>query len=253
MQSPRQLMDDFQESGEPSAVEAELKHMAEAYAPFPALVRLPDFLSVDAALALLPDASERDFARDEIHSQLEDGGNGALRGAFLDGDEQRLFALWVAGHLTQALAVYDRGRLAAKRIVSRGQPMLGELLEERDGSRLKILVERITTMSVCCLPRSLDVLRVSRRGILSEVLSFPKSHANVGPGVSWSFLNHFEFEGERVVISSVLSADLPSYELVYDKRVGRYQPTAATAKLLVEAQRERERLRADGTLPYDAF
>ena len=232
----------------PAQVEAELKHTAEAYASFQALRRLPDFLSLDQLLAMMPEQYERDTLRDQIHAQLEGGEGQALLGARLDDSDERLQALWLAGNLTQVLAIYDGGRLTAKRVVSRGKPMLGDVLAERDGSRLEILIESITSMSVCCHPMSLDVLRVSKRGVLTQALSFPRGHAEVGPGVRWSFLNHFEFEGQRVVISSAFPGGLPSYELVYDPRAGKYQPTPATVKLLTAERREREKLKASGQL-----
>jgi hypothetical protein len=231
----------------PKEVVAERKAFAEAYPPFPKLRRLPDFLSVDQALAMLP-TEERDYVREEIHQQLEGGENDVLLGASLDEGVERLFALWVRGNLTQVLAVFDAGKLTGKRVISRGQPMLGELLEEADGPRLEILIERITTMSVCCLPMSLEVYRVTRRGILTQVLDFPRGHVEVGPGERWSFLNHFEFEDPRVVISSAYPGNQPTYELVFDPKSGRYMPTPATAKRLAEERRERERSKASGQL-----
>ena len=231
----------------PKEVVAERKAFVEAHPPFPRLSRLPDFLSVDQALAMLP-AEERDYAREEIHRQLDGGDSEALLGAVLDEGTERLFALWVRGNLTQALAVFDAGKLTAKRVISRGKPMLSEVLAEPDGPRLEILIERVTTMSVCCLPMSLEVYRVSKRGTLTQVLDFPRGHVEVGPGERWSFLNHFEFDDPRVVISSVHPGGQEPYELVFDPRSGKYQPTSATAKRMVEEQRERERLKASGQL-----
>ncbi len=230
----------------PPEVQRELEHMRETYQPLPALRRLPDFLSVDAVLSLMPEsAGERDWLRDSIHTQLE-GGEGPLLGLSLD-DAERLFVLWLSGNLEQVLAVYDGPRLTGKSLVSRGRPMLGHVLSEADGDRPEILIERITSMSVCCHPMSLDVMRISKRGALTRVLTFPKGHAEVGPGVRWSFLNHFEFSGDRVVITSVYPSDGPSYELVFDKR-GQYVATPASAKRLADERREREKSKASGPI-----
>lgn len=231
----------------PKEVVAERKAFADAYPAFPKLRRLPDFLSVDQAVAMLP-VEERDYVREEIHQQLEGGDNEALLGATLDEGAERLFALWVRGNLTQVLAVFDAGKLTGKRVISRGKPMLGELLQEPDGPRLEILIERITTMSVCCLPMSLEVYRVSRRGILTQVLDFPRGHVEIGPGERWSFLNHFEFQDPRLLISSAYPGDHPPYELAFDPKSGKYVPTPATAKRMAEERRERERAKASGPL-----
>jgi len=127
--------------------------------------------------------------------------------------------------------------MTAKRVIERGQPKLADVLSETDGPRPEILVQRIDSMSVCCHPLVLDVWRVDKRGALSQVLSFPRGHAEVGPGVRWSFLNHFEFESDRVVVTRVFPVDGKRYELVYDRSLRRYRPTTATAKLLVEEKR----------------
>lgn len=241
-------MEEREERGRaPKEVLAERKAFEEAYPPFPKLRRLPDFLSVDQAVAMLPE-EEREHVREEIHQQLEGGENEALLGAVLDEGAERLFALWVRGNLTQVLAVFDAGKLTAKRVISRGKPMLGELLEEPDGPRLEILIERITTMSVCCLPMSLEVYRVNRRGILTQVLDFPRGHVEVGPGERWSFLNHFEFQAPRLLVSSVYPGGAPPYELVFDPKSGKYVPTPFTAKRMAEERRERERAKASGQL-----
>jgi hypothetical protein len=221
-------------------VEAELAEWEE-YEQLPPLRRLPDFLSVDDVMALFPDDSEN-AVRDEIHAQLEGAESGPLRGSYLDPQQEQIFVLWVHGNLMQALAVYDGKRLASKREVSRGQAVLGDVVSEDGELRSEILIRRITSMSVCCHPMSLEVLRVSKRGRLDEVLDFPLGYAEVGPGVRWSFLNHFEFTGDRVVIHDVTVDQGPRYELEFDPRSARFQPTPATAKLLRE---ERARDKAE--------
>jgi len=219
----------------PREVTDELEWTAKEYPELPALRRLPDFLSVDALVALAP-ASERGFVRERLHAQLDGTEQGALLGTFVD-DEERLLVLWIAGNLTQVLAVFDGSRLAARRVIERGTPRLGEVLGEQDGTRAEILVERIDSMSVCCHPLALDVLRVGPHGALREVLTFPRGHADVGPGVLWSFLNHFDFQDDRVVITHAFPADGTRYELVFKPQSGRYEPTPATAKLLAAERR----------------
>ncbi|MDF3070710.1 MAG: hypothetical protein K0R38_6311 [Polyangiaceae bacterium] len=240
--------DDYREP--PPAVALELKHMSESYQELPSLRRLPDFLSLNALLALMPDSGERDFLRQAVHIQLEGGEGGALLGAYLD-DEKRLLALWLTGHFTQALAIYDGQRLAGQATIQRGRAMLRDVLAEADGSRAELLVQHITTMSVCCLPSSLDVYRVSKHGALSKVLSFEKSHADVGPGVRWGFMNHFEFKDDRVLIQRIFPDAGPSYDFVYDARTRRYQPTSVTTQLLVDERRKRVNADAgdDGPAP----
>lgn len=239
--------EDFRQK--PKEVEAELKSFSEAYTPMPRLRRLPDYLSVDQVVAMLPEEGDRTYLREEIHQQLEGGLNDALLGSFLDETDQRLFALWARGNLVQVLAVYESGKLLSKRVISRGKaPLLADLLPERDGARLEILIERVTTMSVCCLPLSLEVYRIGKRGAVTQVLDFPRGHVEVGPGERWSFLNHFEFDGDRVVVSSAFPGDQPSYELRFDTASGKYLPTPATAKQLADERRERAKLKASGQL-----
>jgi hypothetical protein len=215
----------------PEAVTRELEHMEKSYAPLPRLERLPDFLSVDDVLALHPEAAARESLREQIHQQFSGAGE-ALSGSFLD-DDQRVFVLWISdGTLTQVLATFEGGKLVGRAAISRGQAKLGHVLAESDDERAEILVEHITSMSACCYPKSLSVYRVGRRGALSKVLSFEKSHSEVGPGVRWDFMNHFEFGAGRVVIQRVHPEGGVSYEFVYDAGAGRYRPTPGTVRRL---------------------
>jgi hypothetical protein len=234
----------------PIAVERELEEFEKTYEPLPPLRRLPDHLSVNAVLALLPDDSETEYLREGIHAQLEGSGVGPLFGAYLDEEQERLFALWLAGNLTQVLAVYDGRRLAGRRVVSRGKAVLGDVVSEPDGVRPEILIERITSMSVCCHPLSLEVLRVGKRGALTEILNHPRGHADVGPGVRWGFLNHFEFENDRAVVTRVFPEGGPRYEFAFDPRRGRFQPTPATAQALRAEQLSKKHADAHGDVSF---
>jgi hypothetical protein len=234
----------------PKAVERELEEFEKTYEPLPPLRRLPDHLSVDAVLALLPDDSETEYLRDGIHAQLEGSGAGPVFGAYLDAELERLFVLWLAGNLTQVLAVYDGRRLAGRRVVSRGKAVLGDVVSEPDGIRPEILIERITSMSVCCHPLSLEVLRVGKRGALTEILNHPRGHADVGPGVRWGFLNHFEFENDRAVVTRVFPEGGPRYEFAFDPSRGRFQPTRATGQALREEQRSKKQAEAQGDVSF---
>ncbi len=223
-------------AGRPSeAVQRELDSFGESYPPLPLLRRLPDFLSVNAALALLPDPDQREALREQLHAQLEGAPEGPLRGAFLD-EQQRLQALWIGGFLVDVLAIYDGSRLTGKLVGMRGTPRLGDVLAESDEARQEILIERVDSTSVCCLPLSLEVVRVSKHGALTRVLRHPRGHAHVGPGVRYDFLNHFEFDRDRVLVTPVVPAAAPGvvYELVFDRASRRYQPTAATRRLMAE-------------------
>ena len=224
----------------PPEVEREIKHMSETYRQLTPLRRLPDFLSVDAVLALMPDAHERNDLRNEIHGQLEGHGGWTLLGDYLDEGQERLFVLWLGGYPTQVLAVYEGGRLTGKSVIWAGRPMLGDVLSEADGSRPEILIERVTSKSDCCWPWTLDVMRVSKRGVLTRVLTFPRGQAEARPVIRWNSFNHFEFAGDRVQISSVYPGG-PTYELVFDKGTGRFEPTPATRKLLAAERREGEK------------
>jgi hypothetical protein len=227
-----------------AAVERELESFEKAYETFPALRRLPDFLSVDAVLALMPDEAETHYLREGIHAQLEGAGVGPLFGAYLDEEQERLFALWLGGNLTQMLVVFDGRRLAGKRVISRGKAWIGDVVSEADGARPEILIENITSMSVCCHPVNLTVLRVGKRGALTEALSFPRGHADVGPGVRWSFLNRFEFADDRTVVTRVVPEGGPRYEFAFEPRSGRFQPTRATAQALREERSSKKKVEA---------
>jgi hypothetical protein len=206
--------------------------MSRAYEELPKLERLPDFLSVNDVLALFPEAAGRDGLRQRIHEQLSGSGMTALSGLYLD-EEERLFVLWISdGALTQVLSTFYGEKLLGRVALERARPMLGDVLGESDGPRPELLVEHITSMSVCCLPESLSVYRIGKRGALNKALTFAKSHREVGPGVRWDFMNHFEFGEGRVEIQRIHPESGPRYEFLFDGRVGRYQPTAATLKVM---------------------
>jgi hypothetical protein len=81
---------------------------------------------------------------------------------------------------------------------------------------------------------NLIVLRIGKRGALTEVLRFPRGHADVGPGVRWRFLNRFEFADDRAVVTRVVPEGGPRYEFAFEPRSGRFQPTRATEQALRE-------------------
>lgn len=222
----------------PPEVERELEHFRAAYSRLPPLEHLPDFLSLNALLKLHPDA-ESEGLREQIREQLAapapaaraaDVAFAPLRGAPLD-DDGRLTVLWIHGSLTQVLATFEGDRLVGRAVVQRGEPFLGEVLAEGDGPRSEVLVRSITSMSVCCHPESLLVFRVGRRGALRQVLSFELGHSEVGPGVRWDFLNHFEFDApaRRVVVTRVFPQQGQRWELVFDERAGKYRQLSGAA------------------------
>jgi hypothetical protein len=222
--------DDYRKT--PDVIERELEHMNRAYEELPKLERLPDFLSVNDVVALFPEAAGRDGLRQQIHDQLSGGGTTVLSGLYLD-EEERLLVLWITdGALTQVLSTFYGEKLLGRVTLERARPRLGDVLGESDGARPELLVEHITSMSVCCLPESLSVYRVGKRGALSKVLTFAKSHREVGPGVRWGFMNHFEFSEGRVEIQRIHPDGGPRYEFLFDGRLGRYQPTAGTVKVM---------------------
>ncbi len=215
-------------------VERELEHIKTEYQALPALTSLPDFLSVNDVLALLP-SDDHEYMRDELHAQLQNRDEaGRILGAYLD-SEQRYFMLWVpdAVGLGQVLAIYDaKGAMVERRAISRGKPLLRDILEleseplaARGYSVPELFIERITTMSVCCLPMVFEIYALNAAGKLRKLLEYPRAHTDVGPGVTWQFLNHFEFAGTRLSVSPVLGAD-KSVDAVfeYGKSQGRYLP-----------------------------
>jgi hypothetical protein len=232
----------------PAEVERELEHFAASYTVLPPLRRMPDFLSLNAVLKLHPEA-EGEGLRERIHEQLgraaeltsddelhsEDLHSAPLRGTTLD-DEGDLVLLWVHGSLTQVLATYYRQRLSRRVEVQRGQPFLGEVLPEMGAPRSELLVRSITSMSVCCLPHSLLVYRIGQRGELRRVLSFERGYSEVGPGVRWGFLNHFDFDAQagRLLVTRIYpepNAEQESrWELRFDESAGKYLPLRGSPK-----------------------
>jgi hypothetical protein len=244
----RRLPDDDFDNRQPAeAVKRELEQFKKSYAPLEPVRSLPDFLSVDAVVALMPDENSRDTVREGLHRELAGESENLVLGGYLD-EEQQLFALFLnSGVLTDVLVVFDHGRLASKIVTSRAQPVLGDVLPERDGTRREILLERITSPSLCCLPISLEVYRVSKRGALTLVLDHPRGHVDVGPGDRWSFLNHFEFSDKGVKVSRAFPEGGPSYEYAFDAASGHYRPTPATLKQLAEEQQRRTNARKSGS------
>lgn len=207
--------------------------MATSYEPLPKLDHLPDFLSVNAVLALYPEASGRDSLREEIHKQLYEQTSDVLSGRYLD-EAERLFVLWVGnGWLTQVLAVYDGSRLAGRAEIQRGQAFLGDVIAEGTESRSEVLVSNITTLSVCCRPRSLSIYRIGPKGTLTRAFSFEQSYSEVGPGVRWGFMNHFDFAANRVVVERVFPASSERWEFVYEPGSVRFQPTPETQRAIL--------------------
>ena len=231
--------DDFDHPRPSPAVTKELEEFKKSYSALEPVKRLPDFLSVDAVVALMSDEGDRGTIRDGLHRQLDGADDNAVLGAYLD-DEQQLFVLFLnSGVLTDVLAAYNNGRLASKVVTSRAQPVLGDVIPEKDAARPEILLQRITSPSACCYPLSLEVYRVSKQGALTKVLDQPRGHVDVGPGERWSFLNHFEFSDKGVKVSRIFPEGGPSYDYAFDAASGRYQPTPATLKQLAEEQQRR--------------
>lgn len=231
--------DDFDHPRPSEAVTKELELFKKSYAALEPVTRLPDFLSVDAVVALMPGEGDRGTIRDGLHRQLDGADDGAVLGAYLD-EEQQLFVLFLnSGVLTDVLAVFNNGRLASKVVTSRAQPVMGDVVPEKDAARPEILLQRITSPSACCYPMSLEVYRVSKQGALTKVLDQPRGHVEVGPGERWSFLNHFEFSDKGVKVSRIFPEGGPSYEYAFDPASGRYQPTPATQKQLAQEQQRR--------------
>jgi hypothetical protein len=209
------------------------------YESLPKLERLPDFLSVDDVLALFGGGDSRDYLRDAIHSQLSDQGDAAITGGKVDQQGEGHYVLWVHDNLEQVAAVYDkRGRRTDKKLFSRGALMVADVLTydakaETNNPHLELIVERITSMSVCCLPVSWEVYRVNAQGRLIRVMEFPKNYHAVGESVRYGFMHHFEFSPDnRLVITPVHPASEKRFEFSFSRHTGRYTPTKKTAASL---------------------
>jgi hypothetical protein len=225
-------------SAPPPAVVADERDFASNHEELPALQALPDFLSVNDVLALLP-AEQREATRDGVRAQFRESQGEIVRGVYLD-SEERHFLLWVDAHLEQYAATYDaNGQVLDRRVFSRARPYLRDVIEletaaelARGLSRTELVVNRITTMSVCCLPSSLEVYALGRGGRLREVFAFERSHVDVGPGVRYEFANHFEFSDRRVSVSRIHPPEDLRWEFVYRPELGRYAATPETARRL---------------------
>jgi hypothetical protein len=245
--SPAEPLADFDLGGaglgdrraEPEEVAAENAHFASTYAELPRLARLPDFLSVKQVLALLPE-SWREGVRERIERQLAGAGEDVLRGAYLDSKE-RQYLLWVHENLEQRLAVYDeKGAVTQRRSISRGMPYLRDVIAleseaeiARGVHRSELVVIRITSMSVCCLPSALELYALTPAGRLREIFRFARQEIEVGPGVRYGFLNHFEFTADRrAIVTRIYPEADGRWEFAYQAARGRYEPTAETQRLL---------------------
>jgi hypothetical protein len=98
----------------------------------------------------------------------------------------------------------------------------------------EVVIVRITSMSVCCLPKDLEVYALVRHGRLERVFSFEKEHTLVGPGVHYYFMNHVEFSADgRAVVTRVYPEEDPGrWEFRYRASTGRYEPTRNFAQVL---------------------
>lgn len=239
---------------EPSAVaEAELAEVEATYPLLEPVTRLPDFLAVDDVLALARSV-DADGLRTAIHEQLDQRSGETLRGGYLeeppwDGPDRRTYVLWIHDHLTQVLALFDaRGRLVQRRAFFRAVPRRAELValghgQDVDHPRQALIIEWITTPSVCCLSVRWDVYRVTDRGMLAPVVDVPKSHYDVGPGVQYAYLNHVEFEEDRLVLTRIYPEGDPDgvrepYVLPYRRERRRFVPSSATARRMLADHRD---------------
>jgi hypothetical protein len=230
----------------PEAVERELAHIRKEYEPLPVLQSLPDFLSVNDVLALLREES-RESLRQDNHLQFSGGNRRVLYGAYLD-DDERYFLLWIFPDLVQTMAVYgEKGRILSRHEISRGIPYLRDMpgLETAGAAAAglrELVIFRITSMSACCLPHDFEVHALGPHGKLRRVFSFEKEHTLVGPGISYRFMNHFEFTADGLaVVTRIHPEDVPGrWEFRYQTRSGRYEPTPETTRALRD-ERERDR------------
>lgn len=241
-------------TGVPAAiVEAELAEVDAKYPRLEPVTRLPDFLSVDDVLALAR-SHDREQLRAAIHEQLDRRDGETLRGGYLEdppseGPDRRVYVLWIHDHLDQVFVSFDpRGRVLQRRTFYRAVLRRADILALHHGAdverpRQALIVERITTSSVCCLSVRWEVYRVTDRGALARVADIPKSHYDVGPGVQYTYLNHVAFEADRLVLTP-LDPDLPSdgtrtpYVLPYRPERRQFVPSPATARRLLADHRD---------------
>ncbi len=218
----------------------EEEYVAQHFEELPPVTLLPDYLSINDVVALAPGDGywDREELRRQIRTQLETRSGDALRGGEVDG-EGKLYALWLSANgFESVLAIYDseRGsRRARLRVPARSSLMLADVLwDAGEKESVKELIVRVVEgTSICCLPVRWDVYRLSRWGSLSKVLSHAKEHLEVGPGVTYRELFHFDFDPKRgrVLIHSVLAEQPATFEFVYRTSSGRYRATAETLKL----------------------
>lgn len=238
----------------PAVVEAELAEVEATYPLLEPLVRLPDFLAVDDVLALARSVAE-DELRNAIHEQFDRREGETLRGGYLeepplDGPDRRTYVLWIHdGHLSQVLALFDaRGRLVQRRGFYRAVPRRADLValghgQTVDPPRQALIVERITTPSVCCHSIQWDVYRVTDRGRLARIVDIPKSHYDVGPGIQYEYLNHVAFEEDRLVLTRVYPEAHPDvvrepYVFPYRRDRRQFVPSSATARRVAADHRD---------------
>jgi len=236
----------------PEPVAEEEAHLESAYSKLERLDLLPDFLSLNDVVALHPEPEVREQLRERVRAQLRGEDAEVLLGAHFD-EQGRWFLLWLRDEaLTQVAAVYDRGRRTHRQVFFRGFPSLRDVLSTRAERAAgldipELVVQRITSPSLCCLPVDFEVYRLTPWGSLANVLTFPKNHHEVGPGVRWTFVNHFDFApDQRAHVRRIFPEPEPDaapaegpWEFTFVEAAGRYLPTPETAARLRREQQER--------------
>ncbi|HET9956571.1 MAG TPA: hypothetical protein VFQ61_18845 [Polyangiaceae bacterium] len=222
------------------AIAREEAHLEENYKEVPLFESLPPSISIDGiAAALPPDWHEsrewlREWRPGDKPSEL-------VRAAYLDSQEH-YYLVWFHSNLNQLALVFDRrGRVTHRQAFSRARPTFRDVLaletraeRDRGATAHELVVFRITTMSLCCLPTDLEVYALGPMGKLRLILDIPKDHVDVGPGVRYAFLNHVDFVDQTAVVTQLEPESPLRWEFSYSPARGRFVPDAATVQSMKE-------------------
>jgi len=185
--------------------------------------------------------------REQIRNQLagNEPAEPVLRGGYLDSREH-FFLVWILGNFEEVALVFDqRGRETHRKFFSPGKPAFRDVValesaedRERGVTVRELVVFRSTKLSLCCQPIDLEVYALEPSGKLREVLTVPKEHVDVGPGIQYAFLNHVELEAGRGVVTQLVPESSLRWQFEYRSESGRFEPDAATIQSIAS---ERER------------
>lgn len=200
---------------------------------------VPDGLSIDDFVRKLPCPDERENFRDALH---RDGGYFELYTSLLDDDPNDGIAapwrlVWARSMMCNAVFLFDaRGALRDQfAFHSRGTLTLGDIVQlEKEPNLPELRFEEVAGSSICCYPIVLHFYRVTPRGRFQKLLQHERSYNHVERGVLRDYWYRFSFEAERVVVDRVFPASegRPAEEYTFVPALGRYEPTAATRKML---------------------